>query len=464
VNPEFDRNLWLEAAPRRIVGLAVVLTLIYGGAVMLTNSADPSATIAALGVAGAAVFAASGLAWAAWAAGGSILDEIRGRTWEFQRLSALTPWEMTWGKLFGAGALAWLSALTGLMAIAVANANLHGPGYAVELVILLIGLAVFVQACAMGAALIGVRKARAENRTATGGAVVLGVFGGLILLSMFGASLPIGAMRGPGGVPLSLGDGPPVRWWGQLYPSLAFTSASVCVFAGWALTGAWRLMRLELQMRNSPWVWVGFLLFAAIWRAGLAPAAGGAGVQAMTAALVFIAAAYICAFVEPADAVKLRRFMATIRSGALLAAVDLAPAALFAVKLAGVAVIVYCLLPPPFTVVSPLPGALPPGLFLPTAFGALAALAFMVRDLGVITLFRFGPRAGRGDLTAVIALALLYWVGGLVGRVFLGESGRALFSPLVTDAALISLISGAGQAVFAWVFALRRLRGPNPAA
>ena len=46
-----------------------------------------------------------------------------------------------------------------------------------------------------------------------------------------------------------------------------FTSASVCVFAAWAMAGAWRLMRLELQLRNSPWVWVAFLFFAAVWRA-----------------------------------------------------------------------------------------------------------------------------------------------------------------------------------------------------
>jgi hypothetical protein len=210
-------------------------------------------------------------------------------------------------------------------------------------------------------------------------------------------------------------------------------------------------MRLELQMRNSPWLWVAFLLFAAIWRAGLAPALGGAPAQAMTAALVFIAAAYVCAFVEPADAVKLRRFSATLRSGAWLQSVDLAPAGLFAVKLAALAVIVFCLLYQPFAAASPLPSRL----------GALSALAFMVRDLGVIVLFRFGPRAGRGDLTAVIALALLYWVGALVGNLILGETGRALFSPLTAAAPGVSLVSGVVQAGLAWTLAARRLRGPK---
>jgi hypothetical protein len=451
MNPEFERNLWLEAAPRRLVGAGVILALVYGATGLVAKNGDPHMLLAALGLAGLIVFIASGLIWAAWAAGSSILDEIRGRTWEFQRLSALTPWTMTWGKLFGAGSLAWLAALTGLLALGAAAADLHGPGYALELVIGLAALAIFVQSCAMGAALIGVRKARAEGRMATGGAVILGVIGGLILLSMFSSSLPLGAMRWSGGAPITGIDGPPVTWWGQQIPALLFISLSLCAFAAWALAGAWRLMRLELQMHNTPWLWVGFLLFTAAWRAGLAPAIGGSAAMALTAALVFIAAAYVCAFVEPADAVKLRRFVAALRSGAWLQAADLAPAALFSVKLAGLTVIVFSLMPQPFGMASPLPSAL----------GAWAALAFMIRDLGVITLFRFGPRAGRGDLTAVIALALLYWVGGLVGRVFYGEFGQALFSPLVSSEAGVSLVSGALQAGLAWWLAAQRLRGPK---
>jgi len=273
---------------------------------------------------------------------------------------------------------------------------------------------------------------------------------------MFSSSLPLGAVRFSGGAPFGQIDGPPVTWWGQTLPALSFTTLSLCAFAAWGLVGAWRLMRLELQMHNSPWVWVGFLLFAAAWRAGLAPPYGGAAAQAMTGALVFIAAAYVCAFVEPADAVKVRRLVAALRSGAWLHAADLAPAALFAVKLAGLAVVVFCLLPQNLTA-----AAFGMAPSLPSAVGAFAALAFMVRDLGVITLFRFGPRAGRGDLTAVIALALLYWVGGLVGRVFYGEFGHALFSPLVAAAPAVSLVSGAAQAALAWWLAAQRLRGPK---
>jgi hypothetical protein len=51
----------------------------------------------------------------------------------------------------------------------------------------------------------------------------------------------------------------------------------------------------------------------------------------------------------------------------------------------------------------------------PSALLALAALAFLLRDLAIVAFFRFGPRPGRGDFGAVLGLFLVYFVGGIVG-------------------------------------------------
>jgi hypothetical protein len=98
MNPEFQRNLWLEASPRRVAWAAVTLILIYVAAgLMARGSADGQ--LAALSGAGSVVFVVCGMIWGSRATGGSVLGEIADRTWDFQRLSALTPWSMTWGKL-----------------------------------------------------------------------------------------------------------------------------------------------------------------------------------------------------------------------------------------------------------------------------------------------------------------------------------------------------------------------------
>src|SRR4029453_4575236 len=56
---------------------------------------------------------------------------------------------------------------------------------------------------------------------------------------------------------------------------------------------------------------------------------------------------------------------------------------------------------------------------------ALAAFAFLARDIGLIAYFRFGPRTRRGDFGAVLGLFLLYFVGGMVGRALGGPAGAA---------------------------------------
>ena len=63
-------------------------------------------------------------------------------------------------------------------------------------------------------------------------------------------------------------------------------------------------------------------------------------------------------------------------------------------------------------------------------------------------------------LAAVVALALLYAVGGIVGSAMGGGAGQALFVPL-SVAPLASLASGLAQAVVAWVLAWQRIRAPE---
>ena len=47
----------------------------------------------------------------------SVLDEVNDNTWDFQKLSALSPWSLAFGKLFGSTIYCWYG---GLIAFAVA--------------------------------------------------------------------------------------------------------------------------------------------------------------------------------------------------------------------------------------------------------------------------------------------------------------------------------------------------------
>ncbi|HTI66690.1 MAG TPA: hypothetical protein VL460_03975 [Caulobacteraceae bacterium] len=439
MNPEFQRNLWLEAGPRRLAWTAVVLAAIYGSVLLIAPG-----QLSPLGGAGLAVFAGAALIWGPRTSGGAVAEEVRQRTWDFQRLSALTPWEMTWGKLFGATALSWGAGATGL-ALAFVVFVLQGkPQVGLQMVVCGLGAALLLQAGSMALALVTVRRARAEGRIPAFRFTFGGLVGLLIVASTVGKVMPT---RGLGGAPawlgLTFGN---VHWWGLALPRGWFLAVSLVAFGAWALAAAWRLMRLELQMQNGPWVWPAFVLFAGVWAAGLAD--GGLTLRFAVAGAVFAACAYGAAFAEPADRVRMRQFADALRRRDMAAMTATVPAVVAPVKLAVLAVIGIA--------VAPLLGE---GID-PSPLLALAALAFLLRDLGVVAYFRFGPRPGRGDFGAVLGLFLAYFLGGIVGASLGGASGAALFTPNPAGA-LVSAVSGGLQAAVVWFFAWRRIHGPE---
>jgi hypothetical protein len=437
MNPEFQRNLWLEASPRRIAWGAVVLVLIFGATMVVTRDLGTS-RLNVLASIGGVLFGVCGVLWGARAAGVSVLTETGERTWDFQRLSALTPWTMTWGKLFGAASLAWLCALVGLAAFALgAEENLGWN------LIFMLGLAVLAQSISLGAALIGVRKARAEGRIARPGGVLWGLMLGGLLLAWLSGSGRFGSGAGLSGLGRLFQGGGSVIWWGAEVSGPTFRALSMAMFAALALAGAWRLMRLELQMRNAPVVWPLFLVLFAAWVAGF-PAARGLHAGLLAGGLAVALCAYAAAFAEPADRVRLRRFVRQARAGRAAEALTLAPAALFALLLS----------------MALMAAALVAGGIDAAGWQPMALVAFILRDLAVITLFRFGPRPQRGDFGAVVALGLLYAVGYSVASSLSakGGAGPAVFAPLDSP---LSVVSGLVQAAVAWTLAARRIRMPD---
>jgi hypothetical protein len=439
MNPEFQRNLWLEAGPRRLAWAGVALAAVYGAAAVLGQDGD---LLQALGIAGSVVFVVAGLLWGPRIAGRAVGDEVAQRTWDFQRLSALDPWAMTWGKLFGATSLAWVAAASGLLFLAVSATRADGAGSALQVVVGGLGAAVLLQAGSMALALVGVRRARAEGRSAA----FRFTFGGVIALFVVGSVIartaPTGGARLRGPLSWLFGGGPDLHWWG-LEAGVGWIAAlSLAAFAGWAMLGAWRLMRLELQMRNFPWAWPLFTAFAGLWAAGFPHQSDAARWAA--AGLVFAACAYASAFAEPAERVRLRQFGAKVRSRDYDAAAFDAPAVIAPVLFAAAAVL-------GLSLAAGGPGAPEPSL-------ALAAFAFLLRDLGVVAYFRFGPRPRRGDFGAVVALFLAYFVGGVVGANLGGAQGMGLFTP---GPSLVSAAAGFAMAAVAWVLAWRRIRAPE---
>ncbi len=450
MNPELERNLWLEAGPRRLAWAAVILVILYGlGAVFGGIHPDQASPAPGVAFAGAGIFLFS-LLWAARTGGGSVLTEIADRTWDFQRLSALGPWSMTWGKLAGAAALSGLCAVTGIVAY-IAGSGFQGGAASGWRMLSMLGWLVLFPAGCMTVALIGVRKARAEGRIAQSGAVLFGLFVGAALLAILALSTRLANLTNWKALSSLFGvSGGQVTWWGETLQAPAFQALSVCAFAAWALTGAWRLMRLELQMRNSLFVFGGFLLFFGAWVGGFVGAQFGWAGKFAGAGLIFLVCTYATAFAEPADRIRFAKFGEALKRLDIADLFELTPAVVVAAKFAIIAAVAAAVLAmsgmgPANVPVAPLAGAL---------------VAFMVRDLGLIAFFRFGPRPQRGDFGSVLALVLLYGVGAAIGQLVGEKMGMAFFVPS-PDYPLVSIASGGAMAIFTWFMALRRMQRPE---
>lgn len=469
MNPELQRHLWLDATPRRLtwagVGVLVAFVLVW----LIDRGRHAYVST----IAGAVIFFAAGLVWAPRAARRSATREELDGTWDFQRLSALSPWSLAWGKLAGATLRPWTVAAGGLFIAFLQLASTSTFRHALFWLLVALGLGVTLQAAGLATGLLDIRRARAAGRSLSGRAPGLLILA-LALLTF--AALTWARVRIGGGVhrlfghdfglgaPLDAAVKAPVAWFGHAIPLIPFAAFSLVLCAAWALVWAWRLMRLELQLANAPWAWSLFTLSAALYAYGFDPSTRfgarfgaplgeplGRGeilaARLISAGLVLAALAYVGAFAEPADRVRARQFAQAIARREPGRAATRLPLIVWPSLLALLAGLAVALIHAHEHEGS-------------KALFTLALLAFFVRDLGVIAWRRFARSSAPGDVGVALSLLALYLLGALGGRLFGGHAGLAAFLPSQTLPGL-SAIMGALEAAAIWTLAAWRISRPT---
>ncbi len=250
-NPEFRRQLWLQLSATRLILAPVVIAIV----VALLASTEPTST-AIHGTAWVAL-SLTVLFWGTSVVGTSIRDEITGRTWNQQRMSRLTPWQLTAGKLFGATSYVWYVALLcALVAIFSGRAasSAFGPhNTAIEYVFLL-ALGLFAHSVALMAPL-AFQSGSGEARVSVPSIAVFA----LVFVAFQAA--PLGVSR-------SGSDVINTEWFGMSTTPQLLAMWTALSLAAWGLLGAWRAMRQALQVRQIPWALPAFLAFMGVWVAG----------------------------------------------------------------------------------------------------------------------------------------------------------------------------------------------------
>lgn len=438
-NPEFARNLWLEFTPHRLVAIpAVIGALVFLGVLLFDDGYGEILGLWAVFGCGALL----GL-WGARLAAGSIADEAVNRTWDGQRLSALTPWEMTWGKFVGSTAIAWYGGLLCLAVYVSASAGSSSPRRLATSAASFVAGALLCQGVSFIGALIELRRGRSlSNRSRGAGGMVFA----LLLFWSLGSSI------------LS-----PVRpafetttWYDTAFPTAQFLLVSIVLFAAWAIAGSWRLMREELQVQAPPLAWLAFTVFFMVYISGFwegspkSPApfldagAGRIGVRLVFAYLSGIALLYFAAIFEVEDPVVFRRVIARWRAGGAAAALAVLPCWLATAPLVVV-------VGAAAAVASAAAGPATSGFLGHPAIFVVSCLGFVIRDLALLLAFNLGRNPKRADAAAFFYWVLLY---GVFPTILLqldvrdalwifyptGSGAAAILTPAFQAAAVLTLL------------------------
>jgi hypothetical protein len=430
-NPEFRRNLWLELSPYRLMGMPAVLAAVFLLVYVLSGeTARDTLAIYTLILYGALVFL-----WGTRQASESVVVELRDRTWDWQRMSSIGPWSMTWGKLLGSAVYPWYGGLLCLAAYIVLT--LPDPRYGTfENAALFLVCGLFAHAAALLASLQAMVKERRYNRSQTSAFLVLAVlFAGPFLAT-------------------GLTSLQSLTWMGMIFRVRDWSLISVVLFLGWAVFGIYRLMRAELQMRNGALAWLAFSVFLAFYAAGFQNAVD-AGERAFdrsfTAYAVLVLAVYVMAFGERKDPVAFRRLVASFGRREWRRVLELLPC--WTVTLLPlVAAAILTLL---FAGATGTPLRQAPGL----ATFLAASLLFLLRDLGLMLFLNLAQNRKRADMLLLLNLVLLYGVvPGIVSALDL-TALTGVFWPRWDVASWTGVLASGLEAVLVLALLQRRWRG-----
>ncbi len=382
MNPEFQRNLWLELPPHRLVAMPAVLVLAFfaawlaGGTLFFASAAQLLIGLLLI-------------IWGGRLAAESVLNEVIGNTWDFQRMSAITPWEMAWGKLAGSTVFMWYGSLWCVVAFLASS---HGH---IGAVVRLLLAGAEAQALALVLSMILMRGEPTSLRFQVTMAQSLTFL--VILPFLFFTVIHRPDI---------------VHWYGATMSADAFILISQFIFIGWTVLGVYQLMRGQLQYPTRSVSWLLFVIFAVVYLAGFDYFLRFTGNVGMPSAAVtrlyvgFCAAiglTYICALVEPKSPARLMRWLLLLGDKRMLHGARLAPTWIATL---GVSLLVAVL-----TVVNII-GLNGAGAPLPAGPLSLimAVLLFALRDIAVFHYLVLSSSGGRGTLAIALYLLGAYFM------------------------------------------------------
>lgn len=427
LSPEFHRQLWLRFSPFRLLAAPLVVAL---GVIATRNLPKNVAGITQIDVTAMmymalTIYYLTVIVWGTYEAATSMQEELRGNTWDFQRMSSITPGKLAFGKLFGATSFTWYF---GLMALAVvgysytnhqegeglpaaadplAASPFPDPGDDTLYILFCLAAAgiiaqtvAFLYSFADSMANSG-RSGRAKPPRGIG-AFVIGVIVGT---QIFSHTMKFEALHLQPRAALLLHQFE-LTWYGHDIARENFMVFSLLFFIGWFLIGCYRTARTELMYRNLPYVWALFVASVVAWNCGFSlHQASDASADKnwftffLSAFTQMLFATYACMISEASDARRYARLAFYVRKREVRHVLENMPKWFSTVPLV---LVLFAIVLMNATVDNPRFDAMHVTAFM------LSFILFMIRDGCIIHAIHLGMK-GRGASFAILFYYLVVY-------------------------------------------------------
>jgi hypothetical protein len=433
LNPEFQRQLNLEFSPARLAGVPLVLAVVF----TLTYFLDGYRLANASAQTALALYLLIVLFWGARQAVDSVLEEQRNRTWDTQRLSALGPWAMSWGKLFGSTLVVWYG---GVICLAVYGMAAENRGALPWIYSYALGGGLALQNVSLLLSLLALRQGRSNSGSIVALAMLLAFIAGPWLMAL-------SFDRGEDARHFQAG--PAVAWYGIAVSGNAFHLLNISLALFWCGTGNYRLMAQELRIRAVPWVWLAFALFSIAYAGGfIPPSKHYPGYFCLAAFGICIVLTYLGVLVEPHEPMRIKRLVTYAERQNWRRAAEELP--LWCVTL---------LLALPFALLLSVAEVLPLGASDGDMhFYPVPIVLLLLRDTGILLFFSYGKNPQRAFSLTMLYALLLY---GVIPGIFTAAGATAfaaVFFPLWAGNAGMAIFFAGMQAALVLSLAYRRWR------
>lgn len=229
----------------------------------------------------------------------AVTQEKAERTWDFQRLTPLSSFEIAAGKFLGAPVFPWFL-FACMLPAAFLPLLFSSETYGLFLSRFSLGLT-----CALLAMAAGLLASSYDDTGGSGIGQLSGPLVGLTGIIMLNMSFRFA------GTALENGESWVYYYGSHLGPvgGLLFTAGSFLAFAAWAFLGARCRIGGDLLERRRAWRLPAFIIFTALYVNGFEHGSAGRGDMPFTALILAVLAAVIAAFLSPERGEYWRRWL-----------------------------------------------------------------------------------------------------------------------------------------------------------